>query len=98
MTFRRILVCAVFMLCALGLLVFWWRSQSPPDATRTEEAAARAGSAAKAARTAPLGATAVRETSPAALSPVLASPGSSLGQFQSWAQRYLAATPAARAA
>ena len=98
MTFRRIVVRAVFMFCALGLLVLWWRSQSPTDATRTAEAAARAGSAAKVARTAPLVATAVRATSPAALSPVLASLGSSLGQFQSWAQRYLAATPAARAA
>ena len=86
---------AFALLCAVAGLVLWWRTASSPSRALPHPGAAAAGPsapAAVAARAAP------PPRSPAALSPVLGAPDSTLGQFQSWAQRYLAAAPADRAA
>ena len=86
---------AFALLCAVAGLVLWWRTASSPSRALPDPGAAAAGPsapAAIAARAAP------PLRSPAALSPVLAAPDSALGRFQSWAQRYLAAAPADRAA
>ncbi len=89
---------AVALLGVLAAFILWWRTSSPSRSVPLPETLADHRPAAKAARAAVSPVAPAVPRSPAALSPVLAAPGSALGQFQSWTQRYLAASPAERPA
>ncbi|MBI5772147.1 MAG: hypothetical protein HZA89_00205, partial [Verrucomicrobia bacterium] len=107
MTNRRLLAAALALLALLAFLP-WGRRDRGGDKSAPAPAQAAARPAAQPPSSAKPGAVnaparraaaaAPVKRTPQQISPVLAAPDSPLGKFQSWTQRYLAASPAERAA